>query len=51
MKTVLWLVLIYFAYYLGWRSGVEGKELIFDWHYFLDEQNYTAITNWFARYF
>ena len=51
MKTLIFLVLIYFAYYLGWQSGVEGKELLFDWHYFLDGKNYTAVGEWAAKYF
>ena len=51
MKNLICLILIYFAYYFGWQSGTQGKELFFDWHYFLDKNNYTALGEWIAKYF
>jgi len=51
MRTILWLILIYFAYYFGWKAGADGKNLIFDWHNLIDEKNYIEIKNWFSKHF
>ena len=51
MKNFIWLILIYFAYYIGWQSGIEGKDLLFDWHYLLDRDNYVPVTEWVNKYF